>query len=59
MKIIKAWGGFCDGKLEYNHIRGYDERRWSVFKTKAEARRAYVDVRPVEIIVQKEDGEDE
>ena len=52
--IIKAWGGFVDGKLyvlppSNPEYYTYDEPRYAVFKSKAGAKRAYGDVRPIEI----------
>jgi len=53
-KTIKAWGGFSDGKLYCATIWVYDERRWSIFRTRAEAKRAFEDVRRMKIIVEVE-----
>lgn len=51
-KIIKAWGGFSDGKLNAQKDKGtYDEPRLSIFPTRRAARRAYQDVRRVEIVI--------
>lgn len=54
MRVIKAWGGFLDGKLfvlppSNPAYRQYDEPRYAVFKNRAAAERAYSDVRRVEI----------
>ena len=50
--IIKAWGGFTEGKLYSEYGQMYDERRWAVFKTRKEARAAFCDVRAVKIVVE-------
>jgi len=52
VQTIKAWGGFCDGELHSESEKGYDKRRYAVFKTRADARPAYMDVRPVKIIME-------
>ena len=54
-KVIKAWGGFSDGKLyvmpksQRPDEPVYDEPRYGIFPTKKDAMRAYRDVRRVEI----------
>jgi hypothetical protein len=56
MRIVKAWGGFVDGKLDWADMDtgwgGYGvavEPIPSVFRTRASARKKYQDVRRVEI----------
>lgn len=54
MMVIKAWGGFVDGKLGVlppsdPRYQQYDEPRFTIFKTRAGAGRTYSDVRRVEI----------
>jgi hypothetical protein len=57
MKVIKAWGGFTDGKL---HVRTIDTgfggwgkdgfgKAHAIFKSRAAARKEYRDVRKIEI----------
>ncbi len=54
-RTVKAWGGFCDGKLYVMEKRFrptepvYDEPRYAIFPTRGAARRAYQDVRRIEI----------
>ncbi len=52
-KIINAWGGFLDGNLYKGTVNeGWHERpQYSIFLTKREAKVAFEDVRPIEIIV--------
>jgi len=52
VQTIKAWGGFSDDELDHDYVYEYDHRRWSVFKTRREAKQAYQDVRPVKILVE-------
>jgi len=49
VQVVKAWGGFSDGKLFGNYPPGYDERRWAIFRSPSEALMAFEDVRPVKI----------
>lgn len=51
-QVIRAWGGFCDGVLDMCWRLG--DRPditpiYSIFKTRASARRCYGDVRRIEI----------
>lgn len=52
MKPIRAWGGFCDGKLCWEGVLwssapGSDRALHAVFNTRKQARAHYDDVRPV------------
>lgn len=54
-RTVKAWGGFSDGKLyvmpKSQRPRDfvYDEPRYAIFPSRVAARRAYQDVRRIEI----------
>ncbi len=56
-KSVLAWGGFCDGELEFIYVDtgfgGYGTKTYvkipAVFKTKKKAREEFTDVRRVEI----------
>ena len=56
--IIKAWGGFVNGRLYClppgdPRYHEYDEPRYAIFKTRVGAKRAYGDVRRVEIVIRE------
>lgn len=44
-----AWGGFVDGRLDLNPGAHVPPQYCGIYKTRAEARRYYQDVRPVVI----------
>lgn len=51
-KIIKAWGGFSEDSLMCEpDMDIYDEPRYAIFPTRRAAKRAYADVRKIEIRV--------
>ena len=52
VQTIKAWGGFCDGKLHLDWDRDYNVSYWAVFPKKADGRKEFEDVRPVQILVE-------
>jgi len=57
IKPVKAWGGFCDGKLNVALSYHPGEVTFAVYETRREARKHYEDVRPVEIrVVQPKKG---
>lgn len=54
-KVVKMWGGFVCGKLHMvnvNDFWGGSNRRetWALFRTRAEARQQYQDVRRVSAV---------
>lgn len=55
---MKLYGGFSDGKLDWNELDdGFGGRNWrkvpAIFRTRQEARVQYQDVRRVKIEVEK------
>ena len=52
-EIIEAWAGFIDDRIGNwtTKVRVYDEPRLAVFRREADAKRAYGDVRKIEIRV--------
>jgi hypothetical protein len=61
MKVIKAWGGFLDGKLHVREIDtgfgGYQTTGFiethAIFRTRTEARKQYEDVRRVSLLFEE------
>jgi hypothetical protein len=48
-KPVLAWGGFCDGKLDWSYGMHADETLRSIYRTRREAARFFTDCRRVEI----------
>lgn len=53
-RTVKAWGGFSDDELHVWWLGG--ESGIAVFRTRADARREYRDVRPVTICMRLASG---
>ena len=50
-KTVRAWGGFCADRLYAETVAYYDIPVYAVFRTRRDAKKAYEDVRRVEIRV--------
>lgn len=52
VRTIKAWVGYADGE-PYVYINDYGQREWCVFVNRADARRAFSDIRRVTLTIQE------
>lgn len=47
-RVIEAWIGYSDGK-PYVFYNEHNQREWCVFTNRADARKAFADVRAVQL----------
>lgn len=51
-RTIKAWIGYTDGK-PYKYTNDHGQKEWCVFRNRADARRAFCDVRRVTLVIEE------
>lgn len=50
IKIIRAWIGYTDG-VPYKYTNDHGQKEWCVFRNRADARKAFADVRRCEVVI--------